>query len=136
MKSLVANKMLGRKTGKGFYLYPKDAKKGAKKQVNPEFLAIMKGINGGKVVEVSPEDIQGRMMTRFVNETVFCLQDGIIRAPADGTSHTSIQKHSITISYYHHFFVWKKNKFLHFFEYSLITNLYCMLQAISELYLE
>jgi len=28
--------LLGRKAGKGFYLYPKDAKKGAKKEVNPE----------------------------------------------------------------------------------------------------
>jgi 3-hydroxybutyryl-CoA dehydrogenase len=27
---------LGMKSGKGFYLYPKDAKKGAKKEVNPE----------------------------------------------------------------------------------------------------
>lgn len=28
--------MLGRKSGRGFYLYPKDAKKGAKRDVNPE----------------------------------------------------------------------------------------------------
>jgi 3-hydroxyacyl-CoA dehydrogenase len=83
MKNLVAKGLLGRKAGKGFYLYPKETKKGAK-QINPEFLSVLKEINGGKTVDVSVEDIQGRMMTRFVNECAFSLQDGIIRAPADG----------------------------------------------------
>lgn len=36
MKVMVEKGMLGRKSGKGFYLYPKDAKKGAARELNPE----------------------------------------------------------------------------------------------------
>lgn len=37
MRTMVEKGMLGRKAGKGFYLYPKEAKKGSKeKQLNPE----------------------------------------------------------------------------------------------------
>lgn len=84
MAEMVARGMLGRKAGKGFYLYPKDAKKKAAKQVNPEALALIREINGGVKAAVSVEDIQMRIISRFVNEAAFCLQDGIIRAPADG----------------------------------------------------
>lgn len=80
---------LGRKTGKGFYLYPKDAKKGAKKMINPEVVSMIKELRALKGVDMgapppSVEDVQMRIMSRFVNECVYCLQDGIIRAPADG----------------------------------------------------
>jgi hypothetical protein len=58
--------------GKGFYLYPKDAKKGAKKEVNPEMLALLdeyrKKTGWIKGAEVSVEDIQMRLISRFVNE--------------------------------------------------------------------
>jgi enoyl-CoA hydratase / long-chain 3-hydroxyacyl-CoA dehydrogenase len=87
MSKMVEKGWLGRKSGKGFYLYPKDAKKGAPKQLNPEFTAELKLLMGDKIGtgNVSVEDIQMRMISRFVNEAAFCLQDGIIRAPADGT---------------------------------------------------
>lgn len=88
MGEMVKKGWLGRKTGKGFYLYPKDAKKGAAKQLNPEMLAMLKemlaarGVTGEAKIPV--EDIQMRIISKFINEAAFCLQDEIIRAPADG----------------------------------------------------
>ncbi len=81
---MVENGWLGRKVGKGFYLYPKDAKKGAPKQLNPEVVAMLKKEFGDKPSTLSEEDIQWRMASRFMNEAAFCLQDGIIRSPVDG----------------------------------------------------
>lgn len=87
MKTMVEKGWLGKKSGKGFYMYPKDAKKGAPKQLNQEMLAMLKeelAKNGGPKGDVSVEDIQWRVISRFVNEAAFCLQDEIIRSPADG----------------------------------------------------
>jgi enoyl-CoA hydratase/long-chain 3-hydroxyacyl-CoA dehydrogenase len=84
LKNMIEKGMSGRKSGKGFYLYPKDAKKGAAKQLNPEMLSMLKEITQSKGEKISKEDMQNRTISRFVNEAAFCLQDGIIRAPADG----------------------------------------------------
>jgi enoyl-CoA hydratase/long-chain 3-hydroxyacyl-CoA dehydrogenase len=88
MQLMVQKGWLGRKSEKGFFLYPKNAKKGAEKQLNPEMVTMLKDLLAKEGI-ISPskesvEDIQGRIISRFVNEAAFCLQDGIIRAPADG----------------------------------------------------
>lgn len=83
MGQMVERGFLGRKSGKGFYMYPKDAKKGAKKELNPEVVSVLNSLGLGKS-NLPLEDIQFRIISRFVNEAAFCLQDGIIRAPADG----------------------------------------------------
>jgi enoyl-CoA hydratase/long-chain 3-hydroxyacyl-CoA dehydrogenase len=88
MQLMVQKGWLGRKSEKGFFLYPKNAKKGAEKQLNPEMVAMLKDLLAKEGIiapsKESVEDIQGRIISRFVNEAAFCLQDGIIRAPADG----------------------------------------------------
>ena len=87
MQAMLDKGFLGRKAGKGFYLYPKDAKKGEKKQINPEVAAMLADIrkkNPPKGGPISVEDMQMRSIGRFINEAAYCLQDEIIRAPADG----------------------------------------------------
>ena len=85
MQQMLDKGFLGRKAGKGFYLYPSDAKKNAERQLNPDvvnMLAEIRKSHPGK--DISVEDMQMRAISRFVNEAAFCLQDGVIRAPADG----------------------------------------------------
>ncbi|CAN0063175.1 unnamed protein product [Discosporangium mesarthrocarpum] len=96
MGDMMDKGFLGRKAGKGFYLYPPGGdKKGgksssSKKGVNPEAIALLKrylegGEGGGKLTnKLTKEEIQDRMMCRFVNEAALCLQEGIISSPVDG----------------------------------------------------
>lgn len=84
MNVMVEKGWLGRKAGKGFYLYPKDAKKSDKKQLNPEVVAMLAQFQKGGKRSISHEEIQKRMISRFVNEAAYCLQDGIIRSAVDG----------------------------------------------------
>ncbi|KAG5185548.1 Trifunctional enzyme subunit alpha [Tribonema minus] len=79
MREMVGKGMLGRKAGKGFYVY--EGKKG--KRINPEALAMAKGIVK-QDLKLSTQEIQDRAISRFVNEAVMCLQDGIISSPVDG----------------------------------------------------
>ena len=111
MSLMVEKGWLGKKTGKGFYLYPKDAKKGAPKELNKEMLSILskfrvengygdkEGVHGYLlydlpictyicmcallsiytlnvflVAKIPVEDIQMRLITRFINEAAYCLQ--------------------------------------------------------------
>jgi len=80
MNDMVSKGLLGQKTGKGFFTYDK---KGKKLQLNPDVVQMVKEIKK-KDSDLSVEDIQLRMVSRFVNEAVLCLQDSIIESPIDG----------------------------------------------------
>lgn len=89
--------LLGRKAGKGFYLYG-----GKKKQVNPEAMALRdqgatRGEGNGRgrgatsaignvagAFSVPERDCTDRLMYMMVNEAVRCLQEGILASPTDG----------------------------------------------------
>ena len=84
LEALVAGKHLGRKTGGGFFLYPKDGAKevkGAPKAVNPAAMAILNAHRGSGAPPsppISTTDIQQRMLLRFIKECIHCAEDDIL----------------------------------------------------------
>jgi enoyl-CoA hydratase/long-chain 3-hydroxyacyl-CoA dehydrogenase len=78
MEEMVKKGWLGKKSGQGFYTY-----KGKEKKIGPE---IQKYVNQFKVqsLNLSEKEIQDRIMTRFINEAVKCLEDEIIADPVTG----------------------------------------------------
>jgi len=84
---MVKRGFLGRKSGKGFFIYeqPKGGKKAkSDKQFNPEIKTILKQFGAKEKSTLSDEDIQFRMVSRFINEAVYCLEDQILSNPTDG----------------------------------------------------
>ena len=69
-------KWFGKKTGKGFYLYESSRKKG------PPNGAISPA-SGGAARAHCDEEITGRCIGVMVNEAARCLEEGIVREPAD-----------------------------------------------------
>jgi len=84
LKTLVAEGHMGRKTGKGVYIYD-DSTSGSDRAVNEKAKEIIKkfelkpqaGVDGD-------EDIQNRLLCRFTNEAIMTLQDGILATPIEG----------------------------------------------------
>ena len=73
LKAMVAKGMLGRKSGKGCYVY--SGGKGNDRDINQDALSLFKAHAKAPLGEVgSDEDIQLRLVTRFVNEAAYCLQ--------------------------------------------------------------
>ena len=74
--------MMGRKSGKGCYIYT--GEKG-ERPLNSGAADIFKKYSLEPVKEVGSDlDVQQRLVLRFVNEAVMCLQDGILKTPLEG----------------------------------------------------
>ena len=71
-----STKLLGKKGGKGLYLY--DPKTGRRAGINPEIAATITA--SPKVMTVGA--IQDRLFLPMVNEAALCLQEGIITDPS------------------------------------------------------
>jgi len=69
---------LGRKSGRGFYKYD-----GKKKTINNEAADYVKSFVNNDL-NLTEEDIQNRIVSRFVNEAAKCLEDEIISNPVAG----------------------------------------------------
>lgn len=78
---IAAAGFLGRKAGKGFYLYTKDKGRHGRKPLNPEMLPLIGG-PGRRPFPV--EEIVDRLALLMVSEAVRCLEEGILASPRDG----------------------------------------------------
>ncbi|MCA1732054.1 MAG: hypothetical protein LC732_00445, partial [Acidobacteria bacterium] len=74
---LAGGGMLGRKSGRGFYIY----RNGKKRGLNPEAL---KAIGPAEGAEIPERDVAERLVLAMVAEAARCLDDGILRSEEDG----------------------------------------------------
>jgi 3-hydroxyacyl-CoA dehydrogenase / enoyl-CoA hydratase / 3-hydroxybutyryl-CoA epimerase len=76
---LVEAKLLGKKSGKGFYLYDERGKKGA---LNPEIYKVL-GVTPKSPTKEKKADWIPRMLYPMINEAALCLAEGIVAEPMD-----------------------------------------------------
>ncbi|KAF4099881.1 hydroxyacyl-CoA dehydrogenase trifunctional multienzyme complex subunit alpha a [Onychostoma macrolepis] len=82
LKMMIQKGFKGRKSGKGCYVYGAKSKE---KKVNSGAEDILKSFKLTAPPAVSAdEDIQYRLVSRFVNEAILCLQEGILPDPVQG----------------------------------------------------
>lgn len=89
MDKMTEQGYLGRKSGKGFFIYDKKPQqsfltsllgKKSKREINQGAAKLFPS----KENAVPLEEIQQRTFLRFVNEAVMCLEEGILETPTDG----------------------------------------------------
>lgn len=76
VQALYDQKLFGKKTGKGFYIW-----KGKEKTPNPEIKRILAGYPK-KFANISDQDIQDRFILIMLNEAARCLEENVVENPA------------------------------------------------------
>ncbi|HWN41761.1 MAG TPA: 3-hydroxyacyl-CoA dehydrogenase NAD-binding domain-containing protein [Thermoanaerobaculia bacterium] len=76
---MIDDKRLGRKSKRGFYLYGDEGKKKGSRPVDPAVYRLL----DWSPVPVSDEEIVERCWLQMLNETARCMEEGIIKDPAD-----------------------------------------------------
>ncbi|XP_060844681.1 trifunctional enzyme subunit alpha, mitochondrial [Rhopalosiphum padi] len=81
LKSMVDSGFLGRKSGKGYFEYKAGTKS---RPENTEAISLLEKFKLQPKGEQSVENQQLRMVSRFVNEAVLCLEESILNSPTEG----------------------------------------------------
>ena len=76
---MIADKRLGRKGKRGFYLYEEGKKGKSSKRVDPAVYPLL----GWREARISDPEIVERCWLQMLNETARCMEEGIITNPAD-----------------------------------------------------
>jgi 3-hydroxyacyl-CoA dehydrogenase / enoyl-CoA hydratase / 3-hydroxybutyryl-CoA epimerase len=76
---MIADKRLGRKGKRGFYLYEEGKKGKGSKRVDPAVYPLL----GWREAPLSDPEIVERCWLQMLNETARCMEEGIITNPAD-----------------------------------------------------
>lgn len=82
LSEMISNGYKGRKSGKGYYTYGKG--KGGKKVNEGAMKIIARHRITSPAAVSSKEDRQLRVICRYINEAVLCLQENVITSPGDG----------------------------------------------------
>jgi 3-hydroxyacyl-CoA dehydrogenase len=75
-EQLLERGWLGRKTGRGFYVYPPKEQKGAKPRVNDEVVDLI-ATHSTQSRELPPDAMQDRVLLPMVNEAARLLGEGV-----------------------------------------------------------
>lgn len=87
LNEMVAQGLLGKKSGRGFYVYVKGKKRSpiAAKRVafgsSGSFPVSTTGLLFTRSASISPDDIRDRIALRLINEAAKCLQEGVVSEP-------------------------------------------------------
>lgn len=81
LKEFVDNGILGRKGGQGVFVYEAGVKD---RPENPKALELMKKYYLEPKLAHTDESVGMRLLSRFVNESLMCLEEGILRNPVEG----------------------------------------------------
>ena len=81
LEALVKAGYLGRKSGKGVYVY---SDKGKDRKINEGAASILKQFSKQTKGSIEKEEVQWRIASRFMNEAIFTLQEEILKTPTDG----------------------------------------------------
>lgn len=78
---MISAGFLGKKSGKGFYVHPKSKKE--KKTINSSAVDLVKKYQGADL-KLDDDTAVNRLVSRFVNEAILCVQDDIVASPTEG----------------------------------------------------
>ncbi len=76
---MIADKRLGRKGKRGFYVYEEGKKGKTAKRVDPAVYPLL----GWREAPISDQEVVERCWLQMLNETARCMEEGIITNPAD-----------------------------------------------------